>query len=276
MPVTVELYFAYSSSHLPDEAELARANVLESLLIEKAGGVGGSEHSGNEVGGGEYVSVWSVERPAVFLRRCLKVLSVENQQATLVAIIPEDGTIEEAVKFQLSDYEAGLEQYRLKQKKRPRRRRPRIGDYYAIPLPDGRWGHGYYIAQELPLGDFFQVLSVITEKPARLEQLVDAAPLFPPVGTAVGICARLGRWEFVGSRLPDAPIPMPLMRGSIRVDEFKIPGEHSDWILWNSREWHRVGKLTPEMRSLEYNTVWNAEQLAKRIMTGENPYAKFY
>lgn len=99
--------------------------------------------------------------------------------------------------FPLSDVDLWLEQVRrFATQPAPRSgRRPKVNDYYAIPLPDGRYGHAQYI-HKIPRpigGDLVQVLAVIQDVPATLQELVDGPPLFPPVMMIVSLAVRTFR-----------------------------------------------------------------------------------
>lgn len=161
-------------------------------------------------------------------------------------------------------------------------RRPRVNDFYAVPLPDGRFGHLQYVHHEPQWGDIVQVFSIITEGcPATIKDLVKdldgAQLLFPPVITAVTVGIRVGNWIFLGNRPPSEQFRIPLFRSTIsRLLRGEEPGVYDDWWLWSGGDtWQPVGKLNDEQRKLEYNVAWPPLDLARRIVTGENEYERF-
>jgi len=166
----------------------------------------------------------------------------------------------------------------LSRSKRKRGRRPKVGDYYALPLPDGRFGHLQYVHRDPESGDFVQVWAVITSgQPAGVDTLARAKPLFPPVITAVSVGIEIGGWVLLGNRPLAEPFRFPQFRGTnsllFRRHE---PGVYADWWLWSGGDtWLPVGSLNDEQRQLEYHTAWQPQKLALRIATGENEYDNF-
>lgn len=136
-------------------------------------------------------------------------------------------------------------------------RMPVIFDYFAVPLPDGRFGHLQYISMVEPFGDFAIVLDVISSPPSAIEVIADAKVLFGPVRTAVAIAAKKGRWQYIGNRKRER-IPTLLFRVCSEAAWTKVPGQYSEWYTRDmiSDEIRFVGMLTEEYRRLEFNRVW--------------------
>jgi hypothetical protein len=65
----------------------------------------------------------------------------------------------------IDDLDTWLGRLEQRAKPKPRKHRPEINDYYAVPLPDGRFGHLHYVHEDPMWGDLVQVLSVITDQP---------------------------------------------------------------------------------------------------------------
>jgi hypothetical protein len=233
------------------------------------------EFTGNEFGGGEAVLFFAVENPVRFLRKVASILVqaglIGGATATVSSTESSDGP-QRAELGNLATWEAAW-------KSRPRAkrfRRPKPGDYYAVPLPDERWGHLQYLIKEPGWGDFVQVLDVITTEPAQPADLIQAKPLFPPVGIDVATSVKRAAWKFLGNRPMREPIVLPPTRSSTDANISRKPGVYSDWVLLSGPDIITIGRLAEEYRALEYHRPWLPEDLATRIATGINPYADYH
>ncbi len=274
MPCTIEIVIPLPSNDFPDAEQLAGANAIERLFMDAFHRHKGVEYQGNECGGGSLVLYYESVRPRSFLKSCRSLALLHNIDGAKVRAynIADDQRAGES--FTLDDYEKLLPALNATAVKR--NRNPKIGDYYALPLPDGRWGHALYVKHEAPWGDFIQVLDVIQGSPSNMETLITAPALFPPVGTYVARSAKVGGWKYLGN-FPTTPVPiMPAMRTSPRMQCDERPGQYHDWIVSSSTEWRAVGTLPEELRALEVKVPWTAEQIAHRIMTGINIYTVYY
>jgi hypothetical protein len=57
-----------------------------------------------------------------------------------------------------------------------------IGDYFLIPLPNGRWAYCQYVQQSDELGYLVRVFDRMTTEPLNsIQELEGAGLLFPPV-----------------------------------------------------------------------------------------------
>lgn len=183
------------------------------------------------------------------------------------------------VRIQMEDLDVSLKRLRRRTpaKQWTKRRRPKVHDYYAIPLPDGRYGYVRHLYHDPTWNDIVQVLSLITtDQSATLEQLVGAEQMFPPVLTSVAAAVRVGGWIFLGNH-PFSGFEFPTFRGtnSLLLRRYE-PGVYDDWWLWSGGDiWKFVGRLDDEQRRLEYKVWWAPQNLAKRIATGENEYGRF-
>lgn len=274
MPWTIEIVIPLPSNDLPDAEQLAGADAIERLFMDAFHRQQGVEYQGNAHGGGSLVLYYESVRPRSFLKSCRSLTLLHNIEGATVRAqnIADDQRAGES--FTLDDYEKLLPVLNATAVKRSRN--PKIGDYYALPLSDGRWGHALYVTHEAPWGDFIQVLDIIRDSPSNIETLIAASALFPPVGTYVARSAKIGRWKYLGN-CPTTPVPiMPPMRTSPRMQCEKRPGQYQDWIVSSSTEWRAVGALPEELRALEVKVPWTAEQIAHRIMTGINIYSVYY
>lgn len=158
---------------------------------------------------------------------------------------------------------------------KPRYRKPQIGEYYAIPLPNGRFGYARFIYSNRHCGDLVQVLDAFTtsDKTATLDDLKRASPLFPPVITSVTACVENGGWRKIGRQSGELTFDHPVFRSSICSVLRGVPGQYHDWLLCDKVGHSQyVGHLLPEHLKYEYDTSWLPDELAKRIVTGTNPY----
>lgn len=270
--------------HAEDGVGLVRhesANRLSEVLMElladgDLGNFTGEEYRGNEAvfffESTQLVSVLPKVREVVDRLGLLRQSSVVIRKDALAGESDLSAHLHD-----LSLWRERLEQF-LKGRGKTRGRRPEVYDYYAVPLPDGRFGHLQYIHQDTMYGDLVQVLAVITAaRPCSLAELIDGKLLFPPVQTSVSVGIRTGGWIFLGNHPQETEFLFPTFRGTnsllLRRHE---PGIYEDWWLWSGGEnWQPVGKLTNEQRKLEYNVSWAPENLARRIATGENEYEHF-
>lgn len=160
------------------------------------------------------------------------------------------------------------------QKRKPATR-PLIGDVFEFPLPDGRLAYAQYIHRdkegEAGFGILVRVLDRLSDVPLSVPDLRDAHNLFPPVYVGLLALMRLGRWKRIG-RMPIPTDPLPRFRW--RTGPETGPGEYANWYVIDLVTATRtfVGRLTPELRSLEFQCAWGSEVLAQRIASGQNPY----
>lgn len=51
-------------------------------------------------------------------------------------------------------------------------------------------------------------------------------------------------------------------------------GSYDSWMTWDGSEHKPIGRLPPDLRSLEHELVWSAGLLEERMATGINPYSE--
>lgn len=90
--------------------------------------------------------------------------------------------------------------------------------------------------------------------------------MFPPVVVMLEEAVASGRWRVIGRLLVEG-FSLPLYRYLEMPDP--VPGVYHDWWLWDGREATFIGDLPPEYRSLEYWRGYDAEELERRIATGQ-------
>lgn len=147
------------------------------------------------------------------------------------------------------------------------RKRIKIGDIVAIPLPSGGYGYAQYIFLDKKKGPLIQVYDLITEQIADLPEIAEAEPLFGPVITGISAAVRNGRWEILGNTNVEyfryKNFIAPVYNGKLRIV--------SKWFLWDGENFIDLGtKLPMKYRGLEQLVVWDPEDVAYRIETGEN------
>ncbi len=148
-------------------------------------------------------------------------------------------------------------------------KRAKVGDCFAIPLPDGRFSYCQYLQMNKEMGCLVRVLDVITGQPvSTVEQLKDAGDLFPPVFVGLFASVRSGRWKSVGN-LPVRSFRFPKFRATAATK----PGTYENWWIWDGETERFIGKLPANLRSLEQKQVWGDELLEERIATGRDPFS---
>jgi hypothetical protein len=69
--------------------------------------------------------------------------------------------------------ERELESVTVKLRQRPKRPRPKAGDYFAIPLPSGGYGYGRIMKTILKAGLWMRLLDVRSKKLLSLDEVQD-------------------------------------------------------------------------------------------------------
>lgn len=143
--------------------------------------------------------------------------------------------------------------------------RIKLGDFFQIPLPDGRYAYCQHVNWNDQMGFLVQVLDRISDHPLTFEELEGAKPLFPPVFVDLRAAVSSGRWKRIGNRTV-ADFKFPLFRATSATK----PGKYDHWWLFDGYTQRFIGVLPPEWRSLEVEVVWGDEMLEQRIATGRN------
>src|ERR1700761_7505459 len=140
----------------------------------------------------------------------------------------------------------------------------KVGDFFEIPLLDGRLAYCRLMHRSDQLGFMIQVFDLFRrDSSASVEELRDAPPLFPPVFVGLLATVRSGRWKKIGNA-PVSYFSHPKFRQTMGTK----PGIYYDWTIWDGLRTVRIGKLPPEFRSLELKQVWGDEGLEERILEG--------
>ena len=148
--------------------------------------------------------------------------------------------------------------------------RIRVGDCFAIPLPNGRDTCCQYVTWNDTYGYLIRVFAKITSEivPAT-DDFQNVGEMFPPVFVGLRASVTSGRWKPLGRlSVPDFEFP----RFRYRHGDLS-PGAYDDWMLWDGQHHQPIGRLPSELRSLEHELVWSDELLEERIATGINPFA---
>lgn len=154
------------------------------------------------------------------------------------------------------------------------RARIRVGDVFAVPLGDGRYGYVHYLKEHPMRGPLLRVFDVVTVEPlATVEPLKNAGEMFGPIHGSFWIAVKNGSWPFVGN---------------LGVGEFEWPtmiSGHFDslikkmhlWFLIHEEIDERLGPFLPrKYRNLEYAMIWSPESIEYRMSTGELPPSASY
>jgi hypothetical protein len=157
----------------------------------------------------------------------------------------------------------------------PRVTKPKIGDIFLIPLPDGTHAYGQYLLDDkrdgrggvVGLGSLIRVFDLVTTADPPVDEIVKVGERFPPVFVALSHSIRTGRWKIIGNT-STGDVLLPRFKASFQ----EHAGEHTDWRIIDGDKTTVVGKLSPSEQKLEYWCIWGAELLEKRIATGDHPY----
>lgn len=148
--------------------------------------------------------------------------------------------------------------------------RPKVGDVYQIPLPDGRFAFAQYLQWNEEMGCLIRVFDFLLDhEPESLAALKLAGEMFPPVFAGLKAAVKADRWKRIGSMpVPNFTFP------TFRCTSATKPGTYENWWLWDGGAQRFIGKLPEELRSLEVEVSWGYELLEERIATGKNLFAK--
>jgi hypothetical protein len=143
--------------------------------------------------------------------------------------------------------------------------RIKVGDYFEIPLPDGRFAYCQHVNWNDQMGFLVQVFDRISDRSLRMEDLAGAKPMFPPVFVGLRAAVSSGRWKRIGNRsVTDFKFPL------FRATSATKPGKYDNWRLFDGQSQRFIGTLPAEMRDLEVEVAWGYEMLEQRISTGQN------
>jgi len=139
----------------------------------------------------------------------------------------------------------------------------RIGDCFAVPLPNGKVAHAQYVCLHHEIGTLVRVFDVVRDRPVDVDVLRRAGLLFPPVFVGLLAALRVCGWQRIGN-FPAKGYWFPRFRATIDTR----PGVYENWSIWDGRRTVFVGKLRKRHRSLELKTVHSPQRLAQRIVEG--------
>lgn len=149
--------------------------------------------------------------------------------------------------------------------------RLRLGDIVEIPLSTGQRAFCQYVYRD-KMGPIIRVFDVIVAQgdEIAIERFEDANLLFRPVITGLTAAVRTGLWKVIG-RLSVSDFQYPNFISALYNPE---TGKYGNWYLWNGSEDILLDhELAPAYHYLERLIVWHPHNIAKRIETGDNPYA---
>jgi hypothetical protein len=149
--------------------------------------------------------------------------------------------------------------------------RIKLGDFFEIPLPDGRFAYCQHVNRNDQLGFLVQVLDRISGYSLKFENLEGAKPLFPPVFVGLRASVTSGRWKRIGNK-PVIDFKFPLSRATSATK----PGTYRNWWLFDGQTQRFIGALPAELRSLEVEVVWGDELLEHRIATGHHLFENVF
>ena len=146
-------------------------------------------------------------------------------------------------------------------------RRVRVGDVFAVPLADGRWGYVHYVRNSSTRGPIIRVLDMVTAEITTIEDLKGAGEMFPPIAAYFYAEVDQGRWVKVG-HIPVTEFKFPLFVGGHRFEgSWKV---HT-WFLCDEHDDHRIGPVLPsEHQDKEYLTIYPAQYVEQRILNPQD------
>lgn len=150
-----------------------------------------------------------------------------------------------------------------------KRKKIKIGDIFRIPLSNDNYAFGQYVFWDNEMGPLVQIFDLITNKEIEVDRLKNTQLLFPPVITGLFTAIRSGLWMIIG-HLPITEFVYPNFVSAHYNEKTFVA--HA-WFLWDGEKYIPLGSDLPlEYHDLEYLVVWGADNLIRRIETGENFY----
>ncbi|MCC6604820.1 MAG: immunity 26/phosphotriesterase HocA family protein [Anaerolineae bacterium] len=146
----------------------------------------------------------------------------------------------------------------------------KVGDIFEIPLSDGRKACGQYVRADKDNGPVIRIFDLITKDDMKIDEIVNAPVMFPPIVVGLKAAIKSGLWTIIGN-LPVTDFVPP---NFISAMYNSISDKVGMWYLWDGIESKFIpigNKLPEEYRGLEQLVVWAAEDVTKRIETGVNP-----
>ena len=224
---------------------------------------------GSAAGPDEVVLFVNTSQPARILKDCMRLIAKYGLQAGLHAAILDS----ESQNRQLIDLTTDRPMIPRPRSTQKGRVKPTPGDFFAIPLANGNYGHSQYLAKTAWLGDLVRVLDLVGVRTDNLERLRSTPQMFPPVLISVPHAISHGGWERVGHAEVSPFEPVFRMINQI-LDK---PGQYRGWFIDNLRDPPRLVDILPnDLRTVEFRALWWPSELAKRIATRRDPYAQYY
>lgn len=149
----------------------------------------------------------------------------------------------------------------------------RVGSILEIPISDGCRAFGRYLHRDAQQGQILQVYDVILKgnESINTESLKNAKNLFSPVFVGISAALRAGLWRIVGY-LPVENFTYP---GFLSAHWSGEPLVVNRWFFWDGTHYISLGKKLPEeYKKYEYIGGYAAQDIAKRIETGEESFVK--
>ena len=143
--------------------------------------------------------------------------------------------------------------------------RIKLGDYFQIPLPDGRFAYCQHVNWNEQMGFLVHVFDRISDHPLKVDEFSGSMPLFPPVFVGLRAAVNSGRWKRIGNQ-PVTDFKFPMFRATSATK----PGKYENWWLFDGLKQRFIGTLPPDLRTLELEVVRGYEMLENRIATGQN------
>lgn len=145
--------------------------------------------------------------------------------------------------------------------------RLKLGDIFEIPLSGNRKTYGQYIFMDKrygPLVRIFNYIVKLSDVP-KIEKIIQAPLLFPPIIMGIHATIREGIWKVVGNiKMTDFTYP-----GFLHPNWDPTTGHASRWSLWNGETTIDLGEKVPgHYKEKECIAVYSYDLVVKRIETG--------
>lgn len=147
-------------------------------------------------------------------------------------------------------------------------KKPKEGDIFEIPLPNGKKAYGQYLHYS-KMGPIVRIFSLISTGEVTVDQILGSKPLFPPIITGLFAALKERRWKIIEHH-PITDFAHPMFVTTLYDQR---TGKAGVWYLWDGEKDIRIGPILPEKyKECEFLVVWDPSNVVDRIMTGEIPF----
>ena len=138
----------------------------------------------------------------------------------------------------------------------------KLGQCFRIKV--GELGHAYaqYVYFDKEYGPLFSLYDKIYLEQINMKDIISTTHRFLFIGGIPGAIKK-GWWVQIDQ------LPVPLFKyPKFRFTFSREPGVYVDWKIWDGKSLNFIGKLSANLRSLEFLCAWSPQALEKRLLTG--------